>query len=77
MNQDRLRSCDAKAVAHILIGSLINYVLLKQMSLQGSMATAKLEQETFLNYEDSPTAISSFVQSIVEIIWQGIAPKHD
>ncbi|WP_341525787.1 helix-turn-helix domain-containing protein [Nostoc sp. UHCC 0302] len=75
MNQERLRPCDAKAVAHILIGSLINYVLLKQMSLQVSMATAKLEQETFLNYDDSPTAMYSFVQSLVEILWQGIAPN--
>lgn len=32
MQQGRLRYCDPLAVAHILLGSLMNYVLLQQMS---------------------------------------------
>lgn len=58
MKQDRLRSCDSKTLAHLLLGSLMNYVFSESMETQAIISTS--EQE--------------FVQSLVEILWQGIAP---
>ncbi|MEH2243946.1 TetR/AcrR family transcriptional regulator [Nostoc sp.] len=75
INQDRLRSCDAKTVAHILVGSVMNYVFLEQMSSQVSMPTAELAIGTYLNSEDRTTEVPVFVLSIVDIVWQGIAPS--
>ncbi|MEH2302580.1 MAG: TetR/AcrR family transcriptional regulator [Nostoc sp.] len=75
INQDRLRPCDAKTVAHILVGSVMNYVFVEQMSSQVSMPTAELTIETYLNSEDPTTEVSVFVLSIVDIVWQGIAPS--
>lgn len=61
MKQDRLRPCAPKTIAHLLLGSLMNYVFLEHMELQSSMPTTELE----------------FVQHLVEILWQGIAPVED
>ena len=77
INQDRLRPCDPQTVAHILLGSLMNYVFLEQMSSKVSMATAESGIETYLNSGNPTTEISAFVQSLVDIVWQGIAPSQD
>lgn len=58
IKQNRLRPCDSKTLAHLLLGSLMNYVFSESMETQAIISTT--EQE--------------FVQSLVEILWQGIAP---
>jgi AcrR family transcriptional regulator len=63
INQERLRHCDPQTVAHLLLGTLMNYVLLEQMSSQISIPTAELAIAT--------------IQSLVDIVWQGIAPVQD
>ncbi|MGF1934567.1 MAG: TetR/AcrR family transcriptional regulator [Nostoc sp. ChiQUE02] len=73
INQDRLRPSDPQTVAHILLGSLMNYVFLEQISSQVSVSTTELP----LNSGDCATEVSSFVQSLVDIVWQGIAPRQD
>ncbi|MEH1911869.1 MAG: helix-turn-helix domain-containing protein [Nostoc sp.] len=75
INQDRLRPCDPQTVAHILVGSVMNYVFLEQMSSQVSMPTAELAIGTYLNFGDPATEVSVFILSLVDIIWQGIAPS--
>lgn len=55
----RLRSCQPEVTAHILLGSLMNYVFAEVMGVEGSTAIA------------APT----FVQQLVELLWQGIAPQ--
>ena len=77
INQDRLRPCDPQTVAHILLGSLMNYVFLEQMSSKVSMATSESGIETYLSSGDPATEVSAFVQSLVDIVWQGIAPSQD
>jgi AcrR family transcriptional regulator len=77
INQDRLRPCDPQTVAHILLGSLMNYVFLEQMSSQVSISTTELAMGTYLNSGDCATEVSAFVQSLVDIVWQGIAPSQD
>ena len=77
INQDRLRPCDPQTVAHILLGSLMNYVFLEQMSSKVSMATPESGIETYLSSGDPATEVSAFVQSLVDIVWQGIAPSQD
>ncbi|MEH2359292.1 TetR/AcrR family transcriptional regulator [Nostoc sp.] len=77
INQDRLRPCDPQTVAHILVGSVMNYVFLEQMSSQVSMPTAELAIETYLNFGDPATEVSVFILSLVDIVWQGIAPSQD
>ncbi|MBH8577716.1 TetR/AcrR family transcriptional regulator [Nostocaceae cyanobacterium CENA369] len=47
MQQGRLRSCDAPTVAHILLGSLMNYVLLKQMSSRINWPIDEAVTDTF------------------------------
>lgn len=47
IQQGRLRLCDPLTVAHILLGSLMNYVLLKQMSSHINWATDETVTETF------------------------------
>ncbi|MEH1966718.1 TetR/AcrR family transcriptional regulator [Nostoc sp.] len=73
INQDRLRPSDPQTVAHILLGSLMNHVFLEQISSQVSVSTTELP----LNSGDRATEVSSFVQSLVDIVWQGIAPRQD
>ncbi|MFS0517511.1 TetR/AcrR family transcriptional regulator [Nostoc sp. UIC 10607] len=73
INQGRLRLCDPQTVAHILLGSLMNYVFLEQISSQVSTSTTELP----LNSGDRATEVSLFVQSLVDIVWQGIAPSQD
>ncbi|MBD2559890.1 MULTISPECIES: TetR/AcrR family transcriptional regulator [Nostoc] len=73
INQGRLRLCDPQTVAHILLGSLMNYVFLEQISSQISTSTTELP----LNSGDRATEVSLFVQSLVDIVWQGIAPSQD
>lgn len=77
INQHRLRPCEPQTVAHILLGSLMNYVFLEQMSSPVSMPTAELPIGTYLNSGDSATEISVFVLSLVDVVWQGIAPSQD
>ncbi|MEH2411195.1 TetR/AcrR family transcriptional regulator [Nostoc sp.] len=77
INQDRLRPCDPQTVAHILVGSVMNYVFLEQMSSQVSIPTAELAIGTYLNSGDPATEASVFILSIVDIVWQGIAPSQD
>ncbi|MEH1846669.1 MAG: TetR/AcrR family transcriptional regulator [Nostoc sp.] len=73
INQGRLRPCNAKTVAHILLGSMMNYVFLEQISSQVTIPTIELP----LNSGDSTTEVSPFVHSLVDIVWQGIAPSQD
>ncbi|WP_375511377.1 TetR/AcrR family transcriptional regulator [uncultured Nostoc sp.] len=73
INQGRLRPCDPQTVAHILIGSLMNYVFVEQISSKLTIPTTELP----LNSGDFPTEVSLFVQSLVDIVWQGIAPSQD
>ncbi|MEH2461339.1 TetR/AcrR family transcriptional regulator [Nostoc sp.] len=77
LNQNRLRLCDPQTVAHILVGSVMNYVFLEQMSSQISMPTAELAIGTYLNSGDPATEVSVFILSLVDIVWQGIAPSQD
>ncbi|RCJ34577.1 TetR family transcriptional regulator [Nostoc punctiforme NIES-2108] len=72
INQDRLRPCDPQTVAHILLGSLMNYVFVEQISSQVSIPTTELP----LNSGDRATEVSTFVQNLVDIVWQGIAPSQ-
>jgi AcrR family transcriptional regulator len=69
----RLHSSNAKLVAHILLGTLINYVLLEQMPLSGTGLTP--ESVLDFNSENPVTAELLFIQGFLEVIWQGIAPK--
>ncbi|MEH2377295.1 MAG: TetR/AcrR family transcriptional regulator [Nostoc sp.] len=77
INQNRLRPCDPQTVAHILVGSVMNYVFLEQMSSQVSMPTAQLAIGTYLNFGHPTTEVSVFILSLVDIVWQGIAPSQD
>ena len=77
INQGRLHPCDPQTVAQILVGTLMNYIFLEQMSSQVSMPTAELGIGTYLNSGDSTTEVSVFVLSIVDVLWQGIAPRYD
>ncbi|MEH2415293.1 TetR/AcrR family transcriptional regulator [Nostoc sp.] len=77
INQDRLRPCDPQTVAHILVGSVINYVFLEQMSSQVSIPTTELAIGTYLNSGVPATEVSVFILSLVDILWQGIAPRQD
>ena len=101
----RLGPCEPQIVAHILLGSLMNYVFSNQMSssvnsptdetltdncFQPShgVATEKLPTGSSSKQisgvppvaasasKDSSTIPSSFVESLVETLWQGIAPKQ-
>lgn len=77
INQDRLRPCDPQTVAHILLGSLMNYVFLEQMPSQISIPTVELPIGNYLNSRDHAAEVTVFVQSLVDIVWQGIAPSQD
>lgn len=61
IEQGRLRPSDPQTVAMILLGSLMNYVFLEQMHPAG----------------DIPRDETIFIQHLVEIVWQGIAPISD
>ncbi|MBD2384911.1 TetR/AcrR family transcriptional regulator [Cylindrospermum sp. FACHB-282] len=61
IEQGRLRLGDPNTVALILLGSLMNYVFLEQINPEEGITT------------DAPI----FVQGLVEILWQGIAPTQD
>ena len=75
INQDRLRPCDPQTVAHILLGSVMNYVFVEQMSSQVSMPTAELTIGSYLNSGEPTIEVSVFILGIVDVIWQGIAPS--
>lgn len=75
ISQDRLRPCDPQTVAHILLGSVMNYVFVEQMSSQVSMTTAELTIGSYLNSGEPTTEVSVFILSIVDVVWQGIAPS--
>ncbi|MHC5722192.1 MAG: TetR/AcrR family transcriptional regulator, partial [Nostoc sp.] len=77
INQGRLHPCDPQTVAQILVGTLMNYVFLEQMSSPVSMPTAELAIGTYLNSGEPATEVSVFVLSFVDIVWQGIAPSQD
>jgi len=57
----RLRPCDPKITAHVLLGSLMNYIFLEHLDTDVSTSTA------------DPV----FVQGLVEILAQGILPGHN
>ncbi|MEH2446616.1 MAG: hypothetical protein V7K18_12760 [Nostoc sp.] len=75
INQDRLRPCDPQTVAHILVGSVMNYVFVEQMSSQVSMPTAELTIGSYLNSGEPTIEVSVFILGIVDVVWQGIAPN--
>lgn len=74
IDQYRIRPCDPQTVAHILLGSLMNYVFVEQISSQVSIPTTEL---LLINSGDRATEASTFVQNLVDILWQGIAPSQD
>lgn len=76
MNQGRLRSGDPDTVAYMLIGSLMHHVFLQQISCDAILPTEKVLMSNAKPAEPS-IAVSSFVQSLVENLWQGIAPSQD
>ena len=59
IQQGRLRPCEPQAIAHILLGTLMNYVFLEQRS----------------SPESTPTDELLFVENLVDILWQGISPS--
>ncbi|OUL27163.1 TetR family transcriptional regulator [Nostoc sp. RF31YmG] len=59
IEQGRLRACQPQAIAHILLGSLMNYIFLEQIS----------------SPEYIPTDELVFIQNLVDILWQGISPS--
>jgi AcrR family transcriptional regulator len=61
IEQGRLRPCDPQTIAMILLGSLMNYVFLAQM-----------HPGEFIKTEEA-----IFVENLVDIVWQGIAPVQD
>ncbi|MBE9005226.1 TetR/AcrR family transcriptional regulator [Fortiea sp. LEGE XX443] len=69
---NRLRSANAKIVAQILVGTLMNYVLLEQLPC--SQAGLVTEAVRGIDSENPSTAVFSFIQSLVETIWLGVAP---
>lgn len=100
----RLGPCEPQIVAHILLGSLMNYVFSTQMSFPVNWSTDETLTDNFFQanhgihteklstgssskqisgvlpvaasaLKDSLTIPSSFVESLVETLWQGIAPK--
>lgn len=75
--QGRLRPCEPKTVAHILLGSLMNYVFLDQKLSAVTIPASETVITTDLPSVDLFTDESGFIQSLVEIIWLGIAPIHD
>ncbi|MEH2139106.1 TetR/AcrR family transcriptional regulator [Nostoc sp.] len=77
INQNRLRPCNPQTVAHILLGSLMNYVFLEQISSQAIIETANLPIGIYLNSEVRAIQVSAFIQSFVDIVWQGIAPMQN
>ncbi|MBU7581666.1 MAG: TetR/AcrR family transcriptional regulator [Nostoc sp. TH1S01] len=68
----RLRPINATIVAHILVGTLMNYVLSKPIQL--SESNCMTEPNDDCDLEHQPKVVSSFVQSLIEVIWLGIAP---
>ncbi|AFY41107.1 TetR/AcrR family transcriptional regulator [Nostoc sp. PCC 7107] len=68
----RLRPVNAKIVAHILVGTLMNYVLFEQKPC--SQTSFTIEPVKDFDLEHQPKVVFSFVQSLVEAIWLGIAP---
>ncbi|WP_016950159.1 TetR/AcrR family transcriptional regulator [Anabaena sp. PCC 7108] len=61
IEQGRLRPSDPKTIAMILLGSLMNYVFLEQMQPAEVIKTEE----------------AIFVENLVDIVWQGIAPIED
>lgn len=61
IEQGRLRPSDPQTIAMILLGSLMNFVFLEQMH----------------PLDDIPTNELMFVEQLVDIVWQGIAPIQD
>jgi AcrR family transcriptional regulator len=56
----RLHPCDPKITAHVLLGSLMNYIFLEHLDTHVSM----------------PTSDPVFVQGLVGILIHGILPRH-
>jgi AcrR family transcriptional regulator len=77
IKQGRLRPCEPKTVAHILLGSLMNYVLLEPELCAVTIPTSESGTTTDLPSVNLFTDESYFIQNLVEIIWLGIAPIHD
>lgn len=69
----RLRPVNAKIVAHILVGTLMNYILLEQIPLfQPGFANEPFQD--FDSAENQSNLVYSLVQNLIEAIWLGIAP---
>ncbi|MCC5638033.1 TetR/AcrR family transcriptional regulator [Nostoc sp. CHAB 5844] len=68
----RLRPINTKIVAHILVGTLMNYVLLEQIPLSQPRCATELVKD--FDCENQSNVVFSWVQSLIEAIWVGIAP---
>ncbi|BCL34310.1 TetR/AcrR family transcriptional regulator [Nostoc sp. MS1] len=71
MKLGRLRPCDCRTVAHVLIGSLMNYIAIEQMSGHPPMNQPFIPPNTSDKY---PQKVAVFIENLVEIVWSGIAP---
>ncbi|MEA5549684.1 TetR/AcrR family transcriptional regulator [Anabaena cylindrica UHCC 0172] len=61
IEKERLRPSDPHTIAMILLGSLMNYVFLEQMHPTEIIKTEE----------------AKFVEDLVDIVWQGIAPIQE
>lgn len=58
INQGRLGACEPRIVAQIIIGTLMNYIFLEQIDARTGQSEDDLK----------------FAQSLVDALWQGLAP---
>ncbi|MBD2300314.1 MULTISPECIES: TetR/AcrR family transcriptional regulator [Nostocales] len=68
----RLRPVNAKIIAHILVGTLMNYALSEQLHF--SPNHCQTEAIPDFDLKQQPKVEFSFVQGLIEAIWLGIAP---
>jgi AcrR family transcriptional regulator len=61
----RLRSCDPEITAHILIGSLMNHVLVEQITKMPTTSATGSEEAI---------ETSTFIHGLIDVLWQGMSP---
>lgn len=62
-----LRPCSSIAVGHLIVGAMMNYVIVSNVTITNLSAL-----ESFLVPE--AIAADQFVTTLIEVLWQGIAP---
>jgi AcrR family transcriptional regulator len=66
--QGFLRPCDARTLAHMIIGAITNYVVTETM--MNKLPTASRPSH-------KPLEPSHFIQNLIEIVWAGVAPESE